>query len=1067
MKKLISSLLIAVSAALFSASALAGNVAEVINAFGGLIGTYSSTADALSAIHDGADGSTLRLLAECEASIGGDFGKSFTLDLNGFTLHVTKTSQYFIGINEGETVTIKNGKMDWASTCNYIVNLKGGTLNMEDVTITSSVTSPDIMQTGGTATIKDCVFGGDSRSVMGVYVDGGVGIVENCEVTVKSGSAWQSAALAVAGNATLTVKGGTYTSPAYSMYVLSSGGTINVEDGNFSGPVYLDGNSNSSYGRMNIKGGDFTSVTKFGGRNGTYNSYMVTGGTFASDPSKDILTIPTGYEVKNNGDGTYTVQKKGADNYVAQNDAGSKYETLADAFSGTAVNGTITLLKDCTISSQITCSKSISLDLNGHQIDVSGIEYLFKVTGSGDFYLSGSGIINAPKGVFLFQSTGTLTIDDIEMNTNVGARSDTAGFGNKFSSGKVVVTNLKGTTLYGSMFYFDGPCTGTFGAGNSIELIGILPGMSNNNPYLSSSFGLANSSAEVTVEGGYYKSACYGAYIMTSGGTFTMTGGTLEAGKTVLYYDGNSNGSMSISGGQFKVVDTVWLARAGHDEKGKVSITGGEFNVNPIDNCYKGEGITPANVTKTTTFVAEGYGATPVTRFETETWYKVGLPPVAVDDDGNEYTTLKAALEDVKAGGTIKVLAGCSLPSEAVKINRSLTLDLNGQTIAVPSYQGSILSFLAADTAATVVISNGNVAAGGSTADTCFIECNSSKGKVVLADLTATVACNKASPDLNLYPAFVRSSAKGGVVEVVRCNFTATSTHKTPLLRTSNDGDFVVKDTTLDNSLAMAASSFLGAAITIDNTSGACHVTLSGDCRFSRTNGTMGAVVFSNGGGTVLAEPGTYNFDPSAWVDTAKYKVTGPEKNIWTVKSKKPSDPLPAAEDVTTPEKVAEVMADAAETLKANVTTVEEYSDFLAWVEDCKLDHETVKENASSFFSFATAQSEIVDMDTLVTPETVKTVGMEPTADGVKLTVKITDLPVGEGAQQKYLEKVFGAKGSDSLTGFSKENVQYVAESMVRTADGSVTFAVKPAEKFDAPSRFFFVGTVSPDGDAQ
>ena len=706
-----------------------------------------------------------------------------------------------------------------------------------------------------------------------------------------------------------------------------------------------------------------------------------------------------------------------------------------------------------------------------------------------------------------------------------------------------------------------------------------------------------------------------------------------------------------------------------------------------------------------------------MTRFETETWYKVGLPPVAVDDDGNEYTTLKAALEDVKAGGTIKVLAGCSLPSEAVKINRSLTLDLNGQTIAVPSYQGSILSFAAADTAATVVISNGNVAAGGSTADTCFIECNSSKGKVVLADLTATVACNKASPDLNLYPAFVRSSAKGGVVEVVRCNFTATSTHKTPLLRTSNGGDFVVEDTTLDNSSATAASSFLGAAITIDNTSDACHVTLSGDCRFSRANGTMGAVVFSNGGGTVLAELGTYNFDPSVWVDTAKYQVTGPEKNIWTVeekpasepvaridgtdyetledavtaakagdtivllkdveivktiapavsctidlggktvsaastfnnkmfsvsdsqlvvtikngfvnmpkgsqsslqllsvsgadvtldgvtgtvfstyrgvifaessahltirnssltettdsytpvlyamtlsevdvidsvldastqvntygadycsavylwnapltvsgdksvlkgrsnggnaiqlklnstkvvitggtfsqepksswvdttnyevvnngdgtwtvKSNKPSDPLPDPTDVTTPEKVAEVMADAAETLKANVTTVEEYSDFLAWVEDCKLDHETVKESASSFFSFATAQSEIVDTSVKVTPETVQTVGMEPTADGVKLTVKIADLPVGEGAQQKYLEKVFGAEGSASLTGFSKENVQYVAETMVRTADGAVTFTVKPAAKFDAPSMFFFRGAVSPDGDAK
>ena len=90
-------LLLSALAATLSTSVLAGDVAEVVNATGGLVGTYSSTSDALSAIHDGADGSTLRLLAECGASIGGDFGKSFTIDLNGFTLHVTKSAQYFIG----------------------------------------------------------------------------------------------------------------------------------------------------------------------------------------------------------------------------------------------------------------------------------------------------------------------------------------------------------------------------------------------------------------------------------------------------------------------------------------------------------------------------------------------------------------------------------------------------------------------------------------------------------------------------------------------------------------------------------------------------------------------------------------------------------------------------------------------------------------------------------------------------------------------------------------------------------------------------------------------------------
>ena len=574
---------------------------------------------------------------------------------------------------------------------------------------------------------------------------------------------------------------------------------------------------------------------------------------------------------------------------VAEDDAGNQYASLAEAFSGTAANGTITLLKDCTISSKISHSKNVSLDMDGHQIDInSSSDMLFEVTG-GNFTLYGGGKIVAKRGVFEWSSLGTLSVQGVTMETG---DSSVDYPGNFFKAGTVNITDTTITSAKFTGICASGTCTVNLGSGNAVSVQG---GTSS----ASAAIYLQSKDATVNVTGGYYKAASYGVYITTSGGTFTMSGGTLEAGTAVLYNDGwyqyALTGSMTITGGQFKLTDkTKYLAVAGHNgaEKDNTSITGGEFNVNPIDNCFQKNTASGAFAT-TTTFVAEGYGATPVTRFETETWYKVGIPPVAVDDDGNEYATLKAALEDVRAGGTIKVLAGCSLPSEAVKINRSLTLDLNGQTIAVPSFTGSILSFLAADTAATVVISNGNVAAGGSTADTCFIECNSSNGKVILADLTATVACNQASPKWSPYPAFVRSSADGGVVEVVRCNFTATSAHRSPLLL-AESGDLVVEDTTLDNSLASATASLAGAAIGIRGAGGSL-VTLKGDCRFSRASGSSGAVVYDNGGGVsddILAEPGTYNFDPLAWVDTAKYQVMGPEKNIWTVEKKPAAEPV-------------------------------------------------------------------------------------------------------------------------------------------------------------------------------
>ena len=1319
---------------------------------------YTSLATAFANVTDEAE---ITLLDDCEVTSPILVSENVSLNLDGHTIsytllgvhgdgtcfNVTGTGDFTIysGTGTGKFVGEKHGMVTFASSGNLSVSdvemlvgtgwtstftpgdpydpafrIKSGTAVIADTSVTESFLAPVCID--GAATVK--LGAGNNFKVSGMTGNAStVNPVLSAVVYCKDG--------------TVSVTGGRYESDCYGVYL--TGGTIGtaftMSDGELHAGFVVLQNDLTDIGKMKVTGGKLkvkdtdcyllkcgTATPKIVLEGGLYNvnpndnSFI---GTGVVSGTKTSSFVASGYKVETVTEEETTWYKvvQGPPS-VAQDDAGNQYESLAAAFSDTAAGGTITLLKDCEVTTSISRTKNVTLDMNNHQIDVSGTEYLFKVSG-GDFYLSGPGTINAWKSVFEFTSSGTLTIDDIEMNSNIGqSTSASAGYGNKVTGGTVIVTKLTGVAKFASMFNFAGACTATFGDGNSITQVGKIAELPKN-PYPSSAFALSNG-AQVTVTGGYYKSDWYGAYIMTSGGTFTMTGGTLEAGKMVLCNDSNNNGLMSISGGQFKLVDTTcWLATIGHGNE-TTSIAGGEFNVNPIDNCFAfSGGINPGggSPAKTDTFVAEGYGATPVTRFETETWYKVGIPPVAVDDDGNEYATLKAALEDVKAGGTIKVLAGCSLPSEAVKINRSFTLDLNGQTIAVPSYQGSILSFLAADMAATVVISNGNVAAGGSTADTCFIECNNSNGKVVLADLTATVACNKASPSWSPYPAFVRSSADGGVVEVVRCNFAATSTHKSPLLL-AESGDLVVEDTTLDNSLATGGNNLSGAAIGIRGSGGSC-VTLKGDCRFSRANGTTGTVVFDNGYGAtddILAELGTYNFDPSAWVDTAKYQVTGPEKNIWTVeekpasepvariggtdyetlgdavtaakagdtivllkdveiaktitpavsctidlggktvsaastlkdsmfsvsdsqlavtikngsvsmpygdafdtslgflsvsganvtldgvtgtvhagyylwsgaicvvsaakltirnssltetaasagpvlyaqgeslvdvidsvldaskqnnsygadygsaayirgstltvsgnssvlkghgnkaiattgaksivitggtfsqdpsswvdkanyevvnngdgtwtvKSNKPSDPLPDPKDVTTPEKVAEVMADAADSLKANVKTVEEYTEFRQWVVGNGIDQQAAKESPNSFFSFATAQAGIVDTSAKVTAETVKTVGIEPTADGVKLTVKIDDLPVGEAAQQKYLEKVFGAEGSDSLTGFAKENVQYVAESMERTADGSVTFTVKPAEKFDAPSQFFFVGAVYPDGE--
>ena len=680
MKEKMKSLVLALALGLFGLSAEAGDVAEVINASGGLVGTYSSTSDALSAIHDGANGSTLRLLAECEASIGGDFGKSFTIDLNGFTLHVTKSAQYFIGINNGETVTIKNGKIDWSSTCNYIVNLKGGTLNMEDVTITSSVASPDIMQTGGTATIKNCVFGGASRSVMGVYVGGGVGTIENCEVTVKSGSTWQSAALAVAGNATLTVKGGTYTSPAYSMYILSSGGTINVEGGNFSGPIHLDGNSDASYGRMNIKGGDFTSVTKFGGRNGTYNSYMVTGGTFAADPSKDVLTIQTGYEVKDNGDGTYTVQKE--DNSVAEVD-GTGYETIRAAIVAANASGKdVTLLKDCTLdyakyTDVIALSKSFAIDLNGKTLRLAN--------GTSTGIL----LINDPNEVTLTVKNGTIT--------GVSTTSQICGLAeNNSTKGVVRIEDVQATT-YNNTF------VKLYAAGARAEIVNssVLYAGGYQTPcfmaYSGGVIAFQDSSVDVTASTGT-KNTTSAAAVLFSSSKVTLSGAcTLKVKSGIALVHQASGTSVEVNAGTYNFDPSSYTVASG------LTVSG------PVNGIYTVAADAPT-------------------------------PPAedAVAKIGNaEYASLNAALAAVKDGETIDVCDDCALDAATVSVTKSFAIDLHEKTLTLPSFAGTLFKVTAA---VALTISNGSVKAEGPS-KTVFVDLNSAGGTVRLEDLTATVAC--------------------------------------------------------------------------------------------------------------------------------------------------------------------------------------------------------------------------------------------------------------------------------------------------------------------------------------
>ena len=186
-----------------------------------------------------------------------------------------------------------------ASSCGEVV-VSGGTYNITGInaflgaafeTKTASFTDMKLtakyggcVQVGRNATLENCeIKVTDIRTGDGTYL--------NCAVAVQYGG-------------TATVKSGIYTAP-YAAYVYSSGGTINIENGTFTGVVRADATTDTT-AVINIKNGSFNGEIQKGGGPGS-ETISITGGTFSFDPSTNVKNNGTDYIVKRAGsEGAYT-----------------------------------------------------------------------------------------------------------------------------------------------------------------------------------------------------------------------------------------------------------------------------------------------------------------------------------------------------------------------------------------------------------------------------------------------------------------------------------------------------------------------------------------------------------------------------------------------------------------------------------------------------------------------------------------------------------------------------------------------------------------------------------------
>ena len=215
-----------------------------------------------------------------------DNGK-LVINGNGATI---KASDDCYGVFRVETDgELELNNVNLINTKSFGLNIKvlGGTAVLNDVVINST--------TGGGIEVTEADLGTSSQP--------GTAILNNCNFTQTGYYDHCSTCLSVSGGAKLIINSGSYISDNYCLYVFSSGGEIEVNDGTFVGNkngicmiAAIDTSSYPNYeGGFKINGGDFTGNAQI-----TVPAYLqINGGSFTFDPTQYITSGHTVSEQNN------------------------------------------------------------------------------------------------------------------------------------------------------------------------------------------------------------------------------------------------------------------------------------------------------------------------------------------------------------------------------------------------------------------------------------------------------------------------------------------------------------------------------------------------------------------------------------------------------------------------------------------------------------------------------------------------------------------------------------------------------------------------------------------------
>jgi hypothetical protein len=383
---------------------------------------YTTLDDAL---FEAVDGDTIKLLANIDYNHGLNFvNEDITFDLNGYNLNVVNSSGNGLFANNcviDITGTDGGGEFNVTGTTRGVMALTDASVTVTNANATSELGAGVYSGSGAEVTVQGNATATGANSIGAYTEDGSIFVLGDARGVMNGAVSYlPDSSITIGGDAIATGAGGVgATAGDFGKITIggdaiaASAGCIGAEADN-GGEIIIDGE-------------------------------IQTSGIYIRIDSRDMaigdVTLPTtkaGYHTYSGGVSSFsTIWVKMR--ITCEIVGGTQYEKLVDALTDANDGDTVRLLSNIAHNSGISIAgKTLTLDLNGYDLNVNETSGTGLTVSSGGIILTGSGNFNVTGYECGVQASsgGVTTV------TSATAKSNTNGVGITASGGgKVTVTN--------------------------------------------------------------------------------------------------------------------------------------------------------------------------------------------------------------------------------------------------------------------------------------------------------------------------------------------------------------------------------------------------------------------------------------------------------------------------------------------------------------------------------------------------------------------------------------------------------------------------------------------------